>query len=93
MLSEDEIRQRLADGKLSLFPLDEADIGPTGIALRLGGDFAEFPRYDIAGQTVSLESKIDTRPRIRSVELGDHLRVPPGEGSGLSLYSDVDLMY
>ena len=76
MLSEADIRDRLQDGSLSIFPLDEKDITSEGVSIRIGTDVAELPREAAPRTWATLDIPVPPS-EVRHTLLGERIVLHP----------------
>ena len=81
ILSDTDIRRRLADGELIVEPLDdpELQIQPASIDLRLGREFLEFQRTNISCIHPDSEREVDEYVEESHVEAGEDFVLHPGD--------------
>jgi len=81
ILSDADIRRRLADGELIVEPLadPELQIQPASIDLRLGREFLEFQRTNISCIHPDSEQEVDEYVAETHVEAGEDFILHPGD--------------
>ena len=81
ILSDADIRRRLADGELVVEPLEdpELQVQPASIDLRLGREFLEFQRTNISCIHPDSEREVDEYVEETYVEAGDDFILHPGD--------------
>ena len=81
ILSDADIRRRLADGELVVEPLadPELQIQPASIDLRLGREFLEFQRTNISCIHPDSEREVDEYVEETHVEAGNDFILHPGD--------------
>lgn len=81
ILSDGDIRKRLADGELEIGPLEdpELQIQPASVDLRLGREFLEFQRTNIPSINPNSETEIDEYVSETVVPEGDDFILHPGD--------------
>jgi dCTP deaminase len=81
ILSDADIRRRLEDGDLVVEPLDdpELQIQPASIDLRLGREFLEFQRTNIACIHPNSEQEVDEYVDETYVDEGEDFILHPGD--------------
>ena len=81
ILSDADIRRRLADGELVVEPLadPELQIQPASIDLRLGREFLEFQRTNISCIHPDSEREVDEYVEESHVEAGEDFVLHPGD--------------
>ena len=81
ILSDADIRRRLADGDLAIEPLDdpELQIQPASVDLRLGREFLEFQHTNIPCIHPDSEQEIDEYVDETVVEEGEEFILHPGD--------------
>jgi len=77
VLTEPDIRERLRNGSLAVFPLDERDISSNGIYIRLGTEFTELPAAP--PRTLETLDLPAPPPIIHHRPLGERVVLNPGE--------------
>lgn len=93
ILSDRDIRRRLAEGDLRIEPLDdpELQIQPASIDMRLGREFLEFERSNIPCIHPDSEEETDEYTRRRVVESGDDYVLHPGDFVLGTTYETVEI--
>ena len=81
ILSDADIRRRLADGELVVEPLadPELQVQPASIDLRLGREFLEFQRTNISCIHPDSEREVDEYVEESHVEAGEDFVLHPGD--------------
>jgi len=81
ILSDADIRRRLADGELVVEPLadPELQVQPASIDLRLGREFLEFQRTNISCIHPDSEQEVDEYVEETHVEAGEDFVLHPGD--------------
>ena len=81
ILSDADIRRRLADGELVVEPLadPELQVQPASIDLRLGREFLEFQRTNISCIHHDSEREVDEYVEESHVEAGEDFVLHPGD--------------